>query len=212
MPARVVTVAQQKGGAGKTTLLVQLATAFAARGHKVAVVDIDPQGTLANWMWLREHGRRDVPELHFAMVGGWRLAVTLDRLERLVEFVFVDTPPHAESETKGAIRRADLVLVPAQPSPADLWAAATTFELARKENRRACLIWVRLPARGRVREEAKAEAARQGWPMAAAGLGNRQDYVSSFARGLGVIEAEPRSAAAAEVRALASELASLLGS
>lgn len=209
MVARVVTVAQQKGGAGKTTLLVQLATALAARGHAVALVDIDPQATLTGWMRLREHGARGVPELRFSMVGGWRLGVELDRLVREVELVLVDTPPHAESEAKGAIRRADLVLVPCQPSPADIWASAATFALAAKEKRPARLVWTRVPPRGRAVEEARAEVARRGWPTAAGELGNRQSYVASFARGLGAIEAEPRSAAAAEVEALLAELDAL---
>jgi chromosome partitioning protein len=206
MAARVVTVAQQKGGAGKTTLLVQLATAVAALGRKVAIVDIDPQATLTGWMRIREHEARGAPELRFAMVGGWRLGVELDRLQREVELVLVDTPPHAESEAKGAIRRADLVLVPCQPSPADIWASRATFTLAAKESRPARLVWTRVPPRGRAVEEARAAVAREGWPVAAAELGNRQIYVTSFSRGLGVVEAEPKGVAAEEVRALAREL------
>ncbi len=211
MSTRVIVVAQQKGGAGKTTLLVHLATALAATGRRVAVVDIDPQATLTGWMRIREHEARGVPELRFSMVGGWRLSVELDRLAREVELVLVDTPPHAESEARAAIRRADLVLVPCQPSPADLWAARATFELAVKEGRETRLVWNRVPPRGRTVEEARASAARAGWPAVEAELGNRQIYVTSFARGLGVVEAEPRGAAAAEVRALASALGELEG-
>lgn len=207
MPARILTVAQQKGGAGKTTLVVQLATALAAAGRRVAVVDIDPQASLTGWMRIREHEARSAPALRFAMVGGWRLGVELDRLVREVELVLVDTPPHAESEAKGAIRRADLVLVPCQPSPADLWASRATFDLAGKEGRTARLVWSRVPPRGRAVEEARAAVAREGWPAAAAELGNRQAYVASFARGLGVVEAEPKGAAAREVEALVRELA-----
>jgi chromosome partitioning protein len=147
-----------------------------------------------------------VPELRFAMVGGWRLGVELDRLAREVELVLVDTPPHAESEAKGAIRRAHLVLVPCQPSPADIWASRATFALAAKESRPARLVWTRVPPRGRAVEEARAAVAREGWPVAAAELGNRQIYVTSFSRGLGVVEAEPKGVAAEEVRALAREL------
>jgi chromosome partitioning protein len=210
MSARVVTVAQQKGGAGKTTLVVQLATALAAEGRKVAVVDIDPQATLTGWMRIREHEARSVPELRFAMVGGWRLGVELDRLVREVELVLVDTPPHAESEAKAAVRRADLVLVPCQPSPADIWASRATFDLAAKEGRPARLVWMRVPPRGRAVEEARTAVARAGWPVAAAELANRQAYVGSFAKGLGVVEAEPKGPAAQEVRALVRALADFL--
>ena len=59
MRPAVITVAQQKGGAGKTTLVIQLATALTAMGRKVALVDIDPQGSLTGWMRLREHRQRD---------------------------------------------------------------------------------------------------------------------------------------------------------
>jgi chromosome partitioning protein len=49
MAAKVITVAQQKGGAGKTTLTAQLAVAFAGDGQRVALIDIDPQASLAQW-------------------------------------------------------------------------------------------------------------------------------------------------------------------
>ena len=100
--------------------------------------------------------------------------------------------------------------MPAQPSPLDLWASRATIELAVKEGRRCFLVLNRVPARGRVIEEASASVAREGWPALRAQLGNRQSYVSSFGRGRGVIESEPRSAAAAEVGALATEIGGLL--
>ena len=102
MPARIVTVAQQKGGAGKTTLVIQLATALAAAGRRVAVVDIDPQGSLTAWMRLREQRGPSVPELRFSMVGGWRLPVELDRLRGEHDVVVIDSPPHAETDAKVA--------------------------------------------------------------------------------------------------------------
>jgi chromosome partitioning protein len=202
----IITVAQQKGGAGKTTVLVQLATALAASGRRVAVVDIDPQATLTGFMRLREHEARGAPELRFAMIGGWRLGAELDRLRREAEVILIDTPPHAESEAKVAIRAADRVLVPLQPSPADLWASRATLSIAGREGRAVSVLLNRVPARGRSVEEALAGIEREGWPLLAARLGNRQSFVTSFARGLGVVEAEPRSAAAQEVQALALEL------
>ena len=53
MAGKVFTVAQQKGGAGKTTLAAHLAVAWAQSGRRVAVVDIDPQGSLSRWMAVR---------------------------------------------------------------------------------------------------------------------------------------------------------------
>ena len=208
--ASVVTVAQQKGGAGKTTLVIQLATALAAAGRRTALVDIDPQGSLTGWMRIREHRQRDVPELRFAMVAGWRLGVELDRLKREMDVIVVDTPPHTEIDAKAAIRGAELVLVPCQPSSLDIWASQGTVELAAKEKRKAALVLNRVPPRGRAIEEARHALAELGAPALATQIGNRQAFVTSIAQGLGVVEAEPRSAAADEVRALAEDVANRL--
>ena len=206
MPARVVTVAQQKGGAGKTTLVAQLGAALAGDGHHVAVVDIDPQASLTGWMRVREHRGAGVPSLRFSMIGGWRLGVEIDRLKREADLVLVDSPPHAETDARMAIRAADLVLVPVQPSPLDIWASKATLELAKKERSRALIVLNRVPPRGHSVEDALAAIAELGAGSLAARLGNRQAFITSMARGLGVVESEPRSTAAGEVRELADEV------
>jgi chromosome partitioning protein len=208
MVAAIVTVAQQKGGAGKTTLVVQLATALAADGRHVALVDIDPQGSLTAWMRRREHRSPQPPaELRFSMIGGWRLSVELDRLKREADLILVDTPPHAQSDAKGAVRAADLVLIPCQPSPLDVWASAATIDLARKERSPAVMVLNRVPPRGRSLDEATTAMRELGAPALEARLGNRQAFVASIGQGLGVVESEPKSAAAEEAQALAREIA-----
>ena len=206
MRPAVVTVAQQKGGAGKTTLVIQLATALTGMGRKVALVDIDPQGSLTGWMRLREHRQREAPALRFSMIGGWRLGVELDRLRREAGVILVDTPPHTDADAKGAIRAADLVLVPCQPSPLDVWASKGTVDQAAKERRRTALVLNRVPPRGRSVEEARAAIAELGVEALASELGNRQAFLASVAQELGVLESEPRSVAADEARALAGDV------
>ena len=211
MPAAVITVAQQKGGAGKTTLVVQLATALRAAGRSVALVDIDPQASLTAWMRRREHRPQPAADLRLSMVGGWRLSVELDRLKRDHDLILVDTPPHAETEARGAIRAADLVLVPVQPSPLDVWASAATIDLARKERSPVALVLNRVPPRGRSLDEATAAMRELGAGSLESRLGNRQAFVASIGQGLGVIESEPKSAAAEEAQALAREVEGRLG-
>lgn len=207
--AVVLTVAQQKGGAGKTTLAANLAAALAPR-RRVVLVDIDPQHSLARWHALRA-ARTGAAPVALSDVSGWRLAAELDRLRRGHDVLIVDSPPQIDTDARLAVRGADLVLVPLQPSPPDLWAAEGTLALAAAEQRPARLVLNRAPAGGRLRAEVEAEVRRRGHPMLAATLGNRAGIAGAFARGLGVTETAPKSAAAAEVRALLAELEGIIG-
>ena len=207
--AVVITVAQQKGGAGKTTLAANLAAALAPR-RRVAVLDIDPQRSLARWHALRT-ARPGVAPVGLSDVSGWRLAAELDRMRRSHDVLIVDSPPQIDTDARLAVRGADLVLVPLQPSPPDLWAAEGTLALAAAERRPARLVFNRAPATGRLRNEVAAEIARRGLPMLAATLGNRAGIAAAFPRGLGITETAPRSVAAAELLALLAEIEGIIG-
>jgi chromosome partitioning protein len=202
----VLTVAQQKGGAGKTTVVAQLAVALAAAGKHVACVDIDPQASLGGWAALRERAGGYRP-IRVVASPGWKLDMTLGDLARGHDVVLVDSPPHAETEARVAVRAARLVLVPCQPSLLDVWASRATLELAKRERRPAAILWNRLPPRGRVLEDARAAAAEAGLAALDPGLGNRSDFARSLHAGGGVVETAPRGAAAREIRALAACLA-----
>jgi chromosome partitioning protein len=207
--AVVITVAQQKGGAGKTMLTANVGAALAAR-RRVALLDIDPQRCLTRWHTLRANGP-GLPEIGFSNLSGWRLARELDRLRTSHDVLLVDTPPQVDIDARLAVRAADLVLVPVQPSPPDLWAAEATLALAREEKRPVRIVLNRAPAAGRLRAAIEAEIARLGYPMAGAVLGNRTGFAGAFARGLGVTEAAPRSSAAKELLALLEEIEGIIG-
>ncbi len=207
--AVVITVAQQKGGAGKTTLAANLAAAWAAT-RRVALLDIDPQRSLARWHALRG-AQAGLPAIAFSDASGWRLGSELDRLRRQADVLLVDSPPHLDSDARRAIRGADLVLVPLQPSPPDLWAAEGTLALAAAEKRPVRLLLNRAPAgASRLRDQVADEIAARGLALLPVGLGNRSAYAQAFAQGMGVTEAAPRSAAGAEMRALLAVLEEVL--
>jgi chromosome partitioning protein len=203
--AVVITVAQQKGGAGKTTLAANLAAAFASTS-RVALIDIDPQRSLKRWHDLRETRLEEAAALTFADVSGWRLASELEKLRKTHEMVIIDSPPQIDTDAKLAVRGADLVLVPVQPSPPDIWAAEGTLKLAAAEGRRAVLVLNRVPTASRLREAVEADIAARSLPMLVQALGNRTAFASAFAEGLGVTEAAGRSVAASELRALAAQI------
>jgi chromosome partitioning protein len=123
----ILTIASQNGGAGKTTLAAHLAVEAERTGARpVAVVDTDPQGSLAAW-W----NTREAPTPLFASVEIARLPDHRRTLAcRRVELVVIDTPPALTAMTAAAIAVADLVLIPARPSPHDLRAVGVIVEMA----------------------------------------------------------------------------------
>ena len=206
MAGKIITIAQQKGGAGKTTLAAHLALAWAAT-RRVAIVDIDPQASLAAWFRLRRErlGARALG-IEVAALGGWRVEREVERQAKSHDIVLIDTAPHAETEARIALRAASLVLVPVQPSPMDVWATRPTLELARQERVPALLVLNRVPARANLTEAMAGELAALGAPLAAAQIGNRVALAAALAEGRGILEAAPSSRAAAEIAALAEEV------
>jgi chromosome partitioning protein len=200
----VVTVAQQKGGAGKTMLVAMLAAAATGQG-RVAVIDCDPQGSLTRWIGLRE-ARADAPPIILRTVSGWRLTNELTALRRGHDLILIDSPPQVDTDARQTVRAADLVLVPVQPSPPDLWAAEGTLKLAAEERRRIALVLNRAPANSRLRTLMEKEIRDRGLDLLGAWFGNRAGYANAFAVGRGVTEASPKSVAAEEVRAVLSAL------
>lgn len=202
MVAKVFTIAQQKGGAGKTTMAAHLAVAWSRR-HKVTIIDTDPQGSLTQWYKLRaEMYGEEETGLVFSTISGWRVENEIARLKRLVDIIVIDSPPHADTEARAAIRAADLVVIPLQPSPMDVWATSATIKLCKQEKVPVKMVLNRVHPQARL-----TEAISNGLVgLAANHFGNRVAYAGSLMQGLGVTEASPNSPAADEVRGLAREI------
>jgi chromosome partitioning protein len=205
MAARIIAVAQQKGGAGKTTMAAQLSVAWAGK-CRVALMDIDPQSSLTAWHALRANNGKDVAGIHLSDVSGWRVGTELDRLRNDFDIVLIDCPPHAETETKNAMRAADLVVIPVQPSPMDVWATTPTAAFASDQGTDVRLVLNRVPPRSRLVEAVQGLLAESNLKLTENTLGNRVAFAASMMEGLGVTESEPSSQAADEIRALAIEL------
>ncbi|MGF1610143.1 MAG: ParA family partition ATPase [Kiloniellales bacterium] len=207
MAARIITIAQQKGGAGKTTLAAHLAVAMSAGRRSVALVDIDPQQSLTQWYRLREARLgANGAGLRLSQISGWRVQAEVERLAAAHDVLLIDSPPHAETEAKIAIRCADLVVVPVQPSPMDVWATRPTLALAQQEKVPALLVLNRVPPRANLTGEMLAALAELGAGLANTRIGNRIAFASALAEGRGVAEVQPGGQATVEIRALAREL------
>lgn len=206
MSAKIITIAQQKGGAGKTTVVAQLAVAYASQKKEVALVDIDPQASLTSWFAERKRTLAEDNRIVLSSVGGWRLKNELDRMKNDFDVILVDAPPHAKTEADIAIRYADLLVIPVQPSPMDVWATEPTFKQAKKEKTEAIALLNRIPPRGKLLEKIKEMLEEDDRPMLKSTLGNRVAFAASMIDGLGVLESDKRSLAATEIKALAKEI------
>lgn len=208
MVAKIITIAQQKGGAGKTTMAAHLAVAWASSGkRRVAIVDIDPQGSLTQWYKMRvQRMGEDETSLTLSSISGWRVRSEIDRLKHTHDLIVIDSPPHTDAEARTAIRAADLVVVPLQPSPMDVWATSATITMCKQE---------RVPVKmvlNRVHPQAKLTEAVSGdmIGLTANRFGNRIIFAGALMHGMGVTEAQPNSLAADEVRALSKEIMNYL--
>ena len=207
MPAQVITIAQQKGGAGKTTLAVHLSIAFMQRGLRVAVIDVDPQGSLTHWHKIREERFGEgYTGLSFSSLSGWRVGSEVSRFRRNHDIILIDSPPHVETEARTAIRSADMILIPVQPSPTDLWATQATVNLAKGEKIPMRVVLNRVNPNSKLAEIIAQELSE----IAISALGNRVIYAAALMEGFGVTEVAPSSPAAIEIKALAKEVMKMI--
>ena len=202
----VIAVLNQKGGSGKTTIATHLARALQLDGADVLLVDCDPQGSARDWAAVRE----DQP---LTVVGIDR--PTIDRDLKNVarkDFVVIDGAPQAADLAVSAIKAADFVLIPVQPSPYDIWATADLVELVKQRievtdgRLQAAFVVSRAIKGTKIGAEVAEALAGYGLPVLESRITQRVVYPGTAANGTTVMEAEPTGDAAAEVRALAAEL------
>jgi chromosome partitioning protein len=211
MAARVITIAQQKGGAGKTTLVVNLGLTAVEFGQRVAMVDIDPQGSLTRWFAARKAALNGAAGIEVSTVTGWRAANEIERLKHDHDLVFVDSPPHAQTDAKVVIRAAHLVVCPVQPSPLDVWATKPTIDLAEAEGKKPVLVLNRVPSKNPIGEAMDAAVFALGAYLARARLGNRSGFAAAMIGGQSIREASPNTIGAREAGKLTREILALAG-
>jgi chromosome partitioning protein len=212
MAGRVITVAQQKGGSGKTTVAAHLAVALSRLdGSTIALLDVDPQGSLGEWFEARE---RRLGERHagmgFRTASGWGARREAIGLARDYDFVVVDTPPKSDLEAKPAIEAANLVVIPIQPTPVDVWSSAATLGIIGRNSVPALIVVNRVPPRSRMSDEMIGAILNLGADVAESRIGNRVAFAASMGEGSTVMEMAPSSRGAAEVYAVARELSQRL--
>ncbi|MHA1599554.1 MAG: nucleotide-binding protein [Alphaproteobacteria bacterium] len=201
---KVIVIASRKGGSGKTTLAGHLAVQAERIGDgPVAVVDVDPQGSLADW-W----NKRVAPTPIFMQTTQADLAGNIGRLRDMgTKILVIDTPPALTSTVGDIIKLADLVVIPTRPSPHDLRSIGATAELVEHLGKPLVFVLNGATPRARITNEAVTILSQHGL-LAPVIVHQRVDFASSMIDGRTVMELPGESRSAAEIGKLWKYLAS----
>jgi chromosome partitioning protein len=195
---RTIALATQKGGTGKSTLAIGIAVTAMEAGESVFMLEADRQGTVSNW-----GARRLNPEPGIDRIAG---GIALERALKLLAaerytLAIIDTPGTDNVSATAAIGVADLCLIPARPSPADIEAAHPTLHAACRLGKSLAFVLNQTPARSFRLSEAAQALNRMG-VLALPYIVQRMDHQDALGAGLGVSEFNPEGKAAEEIRAL----------
>ncbi len=209
MAALRIAIANQKGGTGKTTLAVNLAAGLHRRGATV-LLDADPQGSAGHWSRVGGAGN-DMPPIE--SLDGTDVDAAIGRAAQAKRYVLVDCPPHLQSDRLRRVMGAvDLILIPVQPSPLDLWASvdmAAAIREAQAPNKglRAYMVLNQLDSRNALSRSMHEALDEFDLPALGNGLSRRAAFRSAALEGASVYGLGRRAAGAVQdVEAIIKEI------
>ena len=206
----IIAIVNQKGGTGKTTLATNLACAF-AENSPVLLLDADAQGSSQDWADSQPQRRLNL-EVRGADQG--RLLQDARRLAAEYCWVIIDGPAGISRTNADAVRAADLVLIPAKPSPFDVWAASDIVAAvkARQESSnglpRAAFVITMSRPRTLLGRQIEAALEEYGLPALDSRTTERVSYPRMVIEGQSVLDGRDRTARS-EILAIRDEIVRL---
>lgn len=204
---KVICAVSGKGGVGKTTLASALAVRAAQDGKRVAIVDLDPQESVAAWFGLRKE-KQNLSLFHGADTAGD--AIEALRLNEAPDYVFLDTPPAFVPTIDDAIGNSDLALIPLRPGALDLIGSEDAVQTAREHGTPFMIVLNDVDTRWGGTNSAREYLESAGVPVAKTVVAHRAAFFQAMETGRTGPEVGKDGKAAAEIDGLWSEVKALL--
>lgn len=208
--ANVISVINPKGGCGKTTLSIHLAAALNKEGYAVLLVDSDPQGSARDWGEEREEA-----EDKFPIIGADRPNVLRDTVKQMMEnydWIVIDGAGRYEESTAHAIVLSDLVVIPVQPSPLDVWAVAPLADQIKQRQiltdgvPAAAFQTMRVKKGTQLGREIRKAADQMDLPIFSGNIHDRTAFAKALAMGKTVFDLDGNGPAAREIDYLVKQI------
>jgi chromosome partitioning protein len=203
----IIGILNRKGGVGKTSLSTNLASALSLSGNRILLVDADPQESALDWQASREG------ETLFPVVGMAKPTLHKDipELARNYDHILIDGPPGINDVTRSAMMACDLVVIPVQPSPYDVWAADETVKLLTEitiynDSLKGLFVINRKIKNTALGRDVASALGDYPLTVAQTAITQRVVFAESAASGLSVLELAPEGPASQELNALAKEI------
>lgn len=204
---RRIAVLNSKGGCGKSMISTNLASMFASKDFKTALIDHDPQNTSMRWLNRRSDER---PVIHGINAASQETGVTKSfrmRLPQEIQRVIVDTPAGVRGyEIGDFIRENDYVIIPVMTSEGDLNAAEYFFSELHKHAKirnlstQVCIVANRAKKNTNALQAMKQFMETVHYPCLCI-LHDTQNYVTASEQGIGITEMPHPSIVKEELRA-----------
>ena len=206
--AKKISILNPKGGCGKTTLSSNLGSSLLLNGYKTLLIDTDPQGTLRDWKSIDENDSQ--PEI--IVIDRPNLQKDLNSIAINFDYLIIDGAAKLQDMITFAVKNSDVVLIPIQPSAADIWACEALIHLikARQEVTdgipKAAFIISRQIKNSNLARDIDEALKQFSFPVFNSRTTQRVIYGEALSSGKSVFNIESSGEAASEIQNITKEL------
>lgn len=206
--AKKISILNPKGGCGKTTLSSNLGSSLLLNGYKTLLIDTDPQGTLRDWKSMDENDNQ--PQI--IVIDRPNLQKDLTSIAINFDYLIIDGAAKLQDMITFAVKNSDVVLIPIQPSAADIWACEALIHLikARQEVTdgipKAAFIISRQIKNSNLARDIDEALKQFSFPVFNSRTTQRVIYGEALSSGKSVFNIESSEEAASEIQNITKEL------